>query len=74
MDNVGTYQQVIETALREYASVPYAYGDIQTRIVLDRLNNHYLLVNVGWQDDRRIHGSIVHIDIINAKIGHPQRG
>ncbi len=67
MDNMSTYQQVIETTLREYASVPYAHGDIQ-KVVLDRPNNHYLLVNVGWQDDRRIHGSIIHIDIIDGKI------
>ncbi len=68
MDSVDTWRQVIETVLREYASVPYAYGDIRTKVVLDRFNDHYLLVNVGWRDDRRIHGSIVHIDIIDGKI------
>ncbi len=68
MDRVETYRQVIETALKEYASVPYAHGDIQTQVVLDQPNDHYLLVNVGWRDDCRIHGSIVHIDIINDKV------
>ena len=68
MDKIDRYRQVIETTLRGYASVPYAYGDIQTRVVIDRLNDHYLLVNVGWRDDLRIHGSIVHIDIIDGKL------
>jgi hypothetical protein len=68
MDSVEAYRQIIEKVLREYASVPYAYGDIRTKVVLDRLNDHYLLVNVGWRDDRRIHGSIVHIDIIDGKV------
>ena len=29
-------------------------------------NDRYLLVNAGWRDDRRIHGSLVHIDIIDG--------
>jgi hypothetical protein len=68
MDSLEAYRQIIERVLKEYASVPYAYGDIRTRVVLDRPNDHYLLVNVGWRDDLRIHGSIVHIDIIDGKV------
>ena len=68
MDTLDTYRQIIETILTEYASIPYAYGDIRTETVFDRANDHYLLVNVGWQDDRRVHGSLVHIDIINGKL------
>jgi hypothetical protein len=68
MDTLEAYRQIIETTLAEYASVPYAYGDIQTEVVFDRANDHYLLVNVGWRDDRRIHSSLIHIDIINGKV------
>jgi hypothetical protein len=68
MDTLEKYRQIIETVLKEYARVPYAYGDIHTEVVFDRKNDHYLLVNVGWRNDRRIHGSIVHIDIIDGKI------
>jgi XisI protein len=25
-------------------------------------------VNVGWENGRRIHGTLVHIDIINSKV------
>ena len=65
MDTLDTYRQIIETVLTEYARVPYAYGEIQTETAFDRVHDHYLLVNVGWRNERRIHGSIVHIDIIN---------
>ncbi len=68
MDTLNTYRQIIETVFREYASIPYAHGDIRTEIVLDRDNDHYLLMNVGWRDDSRIHGALVHIDIINDKL------
>ena len=53
-------------ALTEYARVPYAYGQIQSQTVFDRANDHYLLMNVGW-DDGRVHGCLVHIDLIDGK-------
>jgi hypothetical protein len=67
MATIDTYRQVIERVLTEYAKLPYAHGDIQTQTVFDRAGDHYLLVNVGW-DDRRVHGCLVHIDIIDGKI------
>lgn len=68
MDKLDIYRQIIETVLTEYTRVPYAYGDIQTETVFDRVNDRYLLMNVGWDNNRRVHGSLVHIDIINGKL------
>lgn len=68
MDTLDAYREVIEQVLTEYARIPYAHGDIQTETVFDRANDHYLLVNVGWFGDRRIHGDIVHLDIIDGKV------
>lgn len=36
MDTLNLYRKVIEDTLEEYASVPYAYGEIQTEPVFDR--------------------------------------
>jgi len=66
MDTLDTYRQTIERILTEYAQIPYAYGDIQSQTVFDHAGGHYLLVNVGW-DQRRIHGCLVHVDIIGDK-------
>jgi hypothetical protein len=63
---VEKYRQIIERILSEYAQFPYAYGAIQTQTVFDRAGDHYLLVNVGW-DERRVHGCLVHVDIIGGK-------
>ncbi len=68
MDNLNIYRDIIEGTLIEYTRIPYAYGDIHTEAVFDRTNDRYLLVNVGWDQGRRIHGSLVHIDIINGKV------
>ena len=66
MDTLTTYRQLIERVLSEYAQIPYAYGDIKTETVFDRAGDHYLLMLVGW-DDGRVHGCLVHVDIIGGK-------
>jgi hypothetical protein len=68
MDSLDAYRTIIENTLAEYTRIPYAYGDIQTEAVFDRENNRYLLVNVGWDNGKRVHGSLVHIDIVDGKV------
>jgi hypothetical protein len=68
MDTLDRYRSIVESVLNEYTKIPYAYGDIQTEAVFDRVRDRYLLINVGWDGDKRIHGSLVHIDIIDGKI------
>jgi XisI protein len=62
------YRQTIETVLSEYASLPYSYAPIEAEVVFDRTRDRYLWMDVGWDKDRRIHGCLVHIDLIDGKI------
>jgi hypothetical protein len=68
MDTVTTYRQIIERVLTDYAQVPYAYGEIQIQTIFDREGNHYLLMLVGREGIRRVHGCLVHVDICEGKI------
>jgi hypothetical protein len=68
MDTLDRYREILEKLLVEYASIPYAYGEIKTEAVFDRTGDHYLLVNVGWDNSRRVHGCLVHMDLINGKV------
>ena len=68
MDGLDNYRQIIEQVLSEYAQLPYSYGSIEREVVFDRKHDRYVLLSVGWERDRRVHGSLVHIDIINGKI------
>ncbi len=67
MDTVDNYREIIERVLTEYAQLPYSYGEIERQTVFDRERDHYLLLSVGW-DKSRVHGCLVHLDIINEKI------
>jgi XisI protein len=60
-------RQLIESIIREYARIPYSYGDIEVQTVFDREQDHYLLMIVGWEGIRREHGCLVHVDLIDGK-------
>ena len=68
MDSLETYREIIERVLSDYAAVPYAHGDFKTEVVFDRVRDRSLLIDVGWDGKRRVHGCIVHIDIIDGKL------
>jgi XisI protein len=68
MDDLEFYRQTIETILRRYAEIPYSHGEIEQNLIIDSDRNHFMLFDVGWQQQRRIHGCITHVQIIGNKI------
>ncbi|NET60190.1 MAG: XisI protein [Symploca sp. SIO2E6] len=42
--------------------------ETEVQLILDREHNHYLLMLVGWHNQRREYGSLIHIDIKGDKI------
>ncbi len=69
MDKVAHYREIIESILRPFVLRHYANADIQNEVVFDRENDHHLVMQVGWQQRiRRIHGCLIHLDIINGKV------
>lgn len=68
MDKLENYRQNIVKILQEYADIPYTYGNLERRFVIGQDNNNYLLLSLGWQNDQRVHGCLVHVEILNDKI------
>ncbi len=68
MDSIEKYRSIIEAVLKEQTKVPYAHGEISFETVFDRPNDRYLLMLVGWKKDGRVHGCLIHLDIINGKV------
>lgn len=68
MDTMTTYRQLIQHILTNYTKIPYAYGDIQPQPIFDTEGDHYLLMLIGREGAKRVHGCLIHIDIIHNKI------
>jgi hypothetical protein len=70
MDKIKKYELAIVDFLSAYATA--AYGDdpsgLETQVVIDRENHHYLLVRVGWDGDRHLFYCPFHIDIKVGKV------
>jgi hypothetical protein len=68
MDTLVNYRQIIQDKLQEYTQIPYAYGDLECRLIVDANKNNFLLITLGWENDVQVHGCLVHIEIIEDKI------
>jgi hypothetical protein len=58
---------LIEKILSDYARIPYAHGDLRGQTVFDRESNRYLLMTVGWDDDKRVHSVVVDVELRGGK-------
>ncbi|MFG6102640.1 XisI protein [Leptothoe sp. EHU-05/26/07-4] len=68
MDNITSYRNIIQTLLTEYAAIPISNGEIECHTVFDTQQDHYQVMNVGWDGHRRVYGCVLHLDIKAGKI------
>jgi hypothetical protein len=68
MDTLDQWRGIIEKSLQYYADIPYSYGDVKTYVVTSQDRNHFMLMHEGWENNRRVHGCVVHIEIRDEKI------
>ena len=58
MDTLDAYRDQIEEILTEHARIPYAHGNTQKHTIFDRRQDRYLLMLVGREGYRRVHGCL----------------
>ncbi len=68
MDRIDRYRALIRQALCAVAAEIPKIQDIRTEMVCNDEQGHYELLQVGWLNNSRIHGILVHCDILNDKI------
>jgi hypothetical protein len=67
MDTRAEWRDLIERLLTEETRVPVSYGEVTLYTVFDRVQDHYLLMAVGWDGTRRVHAPLIHVDIVGGK-------
>jgi hypothetical protein len=68
MDTIEKYREVVKRIITDYARHRPPYGKIESEVILDPQRDHYELMRVGWEDVRRVHSSLIHLDIIDGKV------
>jgi XisI protein len=68
LSRLDHHRQIVMHLLAEYADRP-TESSIQTITIFDEKNNHYQLLDIGWDDTgHRVFQPILHLDLINNKI------
>ncbi len=68
MDRIERYRAIVRRVIEEYAGYKPSHGQIETEAIVDPERDHYEVLHVGWDGPRRVHGSVVHIDIKADKV------
>jgi hypothetical protein len=62
------YRELVKQLLAPYFNYQNSGDPIDIEVIFDEERDRYLILHVGWQDEQRIHGCPVHIDIKDGKI------
>ncbi len=65
MDTLDDYRHKIKVLLESF-NLPK--DEIESQIITDTEHDHYQITQVGWKNERRIYGCVLHIDIKDGKI------
>lgn len=68
MDRLNEYQTKVQDLLSKLAAYGGIDTDVETQLIFDTVRNHYQLAHVGWRNEHRIYGCVVHLDIKDGKI------
>ncbi len=67
-------EEAVTKVLQDYLDFIGNDPNTNIELIIDKDKTHYLLVEIGWENDRRIYSPFLHIDIINNKIWIQQDG
>ena len=69
MEKIKKYQKAILKVLNDYAAIKSPFmPDVENKVVADLKNHYYQLIRMGWHEDRHVHYTVFHFDIIEGKV------
>jgi hypothetical protein len=61
------YIKLVKDILTQH-SINHSQSDTEIQLIFDDHNHHYQVLNIGWDDQTRIYGVIIHVDLKGDKI------
>lgn len=68
MDKIKKYEVILEKIVNQYATIKYLNSQINNSVLIDKINKRFMVVSMGWENYKRVHGCPIHFDIINNKV------
>ncbi|WP_310484164.1 XisI protein [Chamaesiphon sp. VAR_48_metabat_403] len=68
MDKLELYRSIVTEILNKYSQYKPSYGQVEIEQIFDRDRDRYQLLAIGWNQQKRIYGTTIHLDIQDEKI------
>ena len=69
MDTRLKYQSIVKDALQNHADYRAALPDAYTsQVIFDDDRGQYLVLDIGWNGDKYLHATPIHISLIGDKV------
>lgn len=63
MDKVTAYKKIVGDIAQEIADMTPSDDISETQLIMDSERGHYVLLSLGWHDNKREYLPFVHIDV-----------
>jgi hypothetical protein len=67
MDRTHEYRRLVERVLSDHPAHPPG-RPVETRLIVDREQDDYLLLDVGWGETGRVHCLFAHLRLRDGKV------
>lgn len=68
MDTKTSYRKVVKDVIRKYAQLRPSHGNIRLDTVFDEHQDHYVLMQSGWDRGIRVRGNLIYITLRGDKV------
>jgi hypothetical protein len=68
MVKLEEYREQVKQILIKYSQYKPSYGEVEIEEIFDIERDRYQIVSVGWNNQKRIYGCMMHLDIKDDKI------
>jgi len=68
MAKLEEYREQVKQILIKYSQYKPSYGQVEIEEIFDIERDRYQIVSVGWNNQKRIYGCMMHLDIKDDKI------
>ena len=68
IQKTASYREIVKVVLSKYARLRPSHGSIRLDTVFDEHQDHYALMQSGWDRGIRVRGNLIYVTLHNDKV------
>ena len=66
--DTATIREIVKQVILRYAQFRPSHGNIRLDTVFDETQDHYALMQIGWDRGRRVKGNLIYVTLQDNKV------